>query len=905
MASELRFDDQVVVVTGAGGGLGKAYATFFASRGAKVVVNDLGGSFKGDGSSSKAADVVVDEIKAAGGQAVANYDSVEHGDKIIETAIKSFGRIDVLLNNAGILRDISFKNMTDHDWDLVLKVHVKGSYKCARAAWPYFRKQKYGRVINTASAAGLFGNFGQANYSAAKLAMVGFTETLAKEGAKYNIISNVIAPVAASRMTQTIMPPEVLESLRPEWVVPLVAVLVHKNNTNETGGIFEVGGGHVAKLRWERSSGLLLKADNTYTPGAILKKWDKVIDFSNPQYPTGVNDFVSLLEESMKLGPNDPGEKLDFTGRVALVTGGGAGIGRAYCLAFAKYGASVVVNDLVDPDTVVGEIKKLGGKAVGVKASSEDGDKVVKGAIDAFGRLDIIINNAGILRDKAFANMDDSLWDPVLNVHLRSTYKITKAAWPIFLKQKYGRIVNTTSTSGIYGNFGQANYAAAKCGILGFSRTIAIEGAKYNIYCNTIAPNAGTAMTRTILPEELVQAFKPDYIAPLVLALCSDKVPKKPTGGLYEVGSGWCGQTRWQRSGGVGFPVDVKLVPEEVAKNWTKIVDFEDGRADHPEKSQDSIQKVMANIENKRGASKKTAEGNQYLEAQTKAFAATSPATEFSYTERDSILYNLGIGAKRTDLPYVFEGHEDFQVLPTFGVIPQFDVNTPFSIDELVPNFSPMMLLHGEQYLEIKKYPIPTAAKTKNYAKLIEVVDKGSAAILKSGVRTVNAETGEDLFYNESTVFLRGCGGFGGQKKPGDRGAATAPNAPPKRLPDVVVESPTTEEQAAVYRLSGDYNPLHIDPNFAKMGGFKQPILHGLCFMGIAGKAVYEKFGPFRNIKVRFAGTVLPGQTLVTEMWREGGGGKVVFQTKVKETGKLAISGGAAELVDAGSKGRL
>ncbi|OTA96072.1 hypothetical protein M434DRAFT_393156 [Hypoxylon sp. CO27-5] len=901
MASELRFDDQVVVVTGAGGGLGKAYATFFASRGAKVVVNDLGGSFKGEGNSSKAADVVVNEIKAAGGQAVANYDSVENGEKIIETAIKNYGRIDVLINNAGILRDVSFKNMTDQDWDLVIKVHVKGSYKCARAAWPYFRKQKYGRVINTSSAAGLFGSFGQANYSAAKLALVGFTETLAKEGVKYDILSNAIAPIAASRMTETVMPPDVLQNLKPDWVVPLVAVLVHKSNTSETGGIFEVGGGHVAKLRWERSSGLLLKADDSYTPGAILKKWDKVVDFSNPQYPTGPNDFMSLLEESMKMGPNEQGEKLDFTGRVALVTGGGAGIGRAYCIAFAKHGASVVVNDLVDPDTVVGEIKKLGGKAVGVKASSEDGDKVVKAAIDAFGRIDIVINNAGILRDKAFSNMDDSLWDPVMNVHLRSTYKVTKAAWPYFLKQKYGRIVNTTSTSGIYGNFGQANYAAAKAGILGFSRTIALEGAKYNIYCNTIAPNAGTAMTRTILPEELVQAFKPDYIAPLVLALCSDKVPENPTGYLYEVGSGWCGRTRWQRSGGVGFPIDVKLVPEEVAKSWPKIVDFDDGRADHPEKSQDSVAKVMANMENKRAASKKSSGGNKYLEAQKKALASTSPATEFTYSERDVMLYNLGIGAKRTELAYVFEGHEDFQVLPTFGVIPQFDANMPFSFDEVVPNFSPMMLLHGEQYLEIKKYPIPTAARTKNYAKLIEVVDKGNAAVLKSGVTTVNAETGEELFYNEATVFLRGCGGFGGQKKPADRGPATAANNPPRRHPDVVVETATTEEQAAIYRLSGDYNPLHIDPNFAKMGGFKVPILHGLCFMGIAGKAVYEKFGPFKNIKVRFAGTVLPGQTLVTEMWKEGPN-KVIFQSKVKETGKLAISGGAAELIDGGKR---
>lgn len=269
--------------------------------------------------------MVVEEIKAAGGKAVANYDSVENGDRIIKTAIDNFGRVDVLLNNAGILRDISFKNMKDSDWDLINAVHVKGAYKCARAAWPYFRKQKYGRVINTASAAGLFGSFGQCNYSAAKLAQVGFTETLAKEGAKYNIIANVIAPIAASRMTETVMPPDVLANLKPDWIVPLVAVLVHPSNTHTSGSIFEVGGGHIAKLRWERAKGLLLRADETYTPGAILKKWDKVSDFSEPEYPTGVADFVTKAEQSMKLPSNEQGDDIRYDGKVVLVTGGGAG----------------------------------------------------------------------------------------------------------------------------------------------------------------------------------------------------------------------------------------------------------------------------------------------------------------------------------------------------------------------------------------------------------------------------------------------------------------------------------------------------------------------------------------------------------------------------------------------------
>ncbi|PLB50620.1 peroxisomal hydratase-dehydrogenase-epimerase [Aspergillus steynii IBT 23096] len=897
--SELRFDNQTVVVTGAGGGLGKAYALFFASRGANVVVNDLGGSHAGDGKSSKAADVVVDEIRAAGGKAVANYDSVENGDAIIDTAIKAFGRIDVLLNNAGILRDVSFKNMKDQDWDLINRVHTYGAYKCARAAWPHFRKQKYGRVINTASAAGLFGSFGQANYSAAKLGQVGFTETLAKEGAKYNIIANVIAPIAASRMTATVMPPDVLENLKPDWVVPLVAALVHSSNTTESGGIYEVGGGHVAKLRWERAKGALLKADASLTPGAIARKWNDVNNFSQPEYPTGPADFMSFLEDGLKLPSAQAGQEPDFKGKVALVTGGGAGLGRAYCLLFAKLGAAVVVNDLVDPEPVVKEIKQLGGQAVGNKASCEDGDGVVKSAIDAFGRIDILVNNAGILRDKAFTNMNDDLWNSVVNVHLRGTYKVTKAAWPHMLKQKYGRIVNTASTSGIYGNFGQANYAAAKLGILGFSRTLALEGAKYNIKVNTIAPNAGTNMTRTIMPEEMVQAFKPDYVAPLVVLLCSDIVPEPSTKGLYECGSGWFTRTRWQRTGGHGFPVDVKLTPEEVVKHWKEIANFDDGRADHPEDGQAGAEKIMANMSNRASEG-----GNNILQAIEKAKQSSSEGSPFNYVDRDIILYNLSLGAKRTDLPLVYENNEHFQALPTYGVIPWFNTATPWNTEDIVANYSPMMLLHGEQYMEVRKFPIPTAADTLTYPKLIDVVDKGNAALVVAGFTTKDAKSGEDLFYNESTVFIRGSGGFGGSPKPtaARPKAATAAYKPPQRKADVVVEEKTSEDQAALYRLNGDRNPLHIDPEFSKVGGFKTPILHGLCSLGVAGKHVFSKFGAFKNLKVRFAGVVLPGQTLKTEMWKEGN--VVLFQATVVETGKPAITGAGAELLE-GAKAKL
>ena len=496
-------------------------------------------------------------------------------------------------------------------------------------------------MISTASAAGLYGSFGQCNYSAAKLSQVGFTETLAKEGLKYNILCNTIAPIAASRMTATVMPPEVLELLKPEWAVPVVAALTHSSNTTETGSTFELGGGFVSKIRWERSSGALLRANDTFTPGALLKQWKHVTDFTNPEHPSGAVNFMDKLEEAQKLSDSPAADEVNFNGKVALVTGGGAGLGRVYCLGLAKYGAKVVVNDLADPEPVVQEIQKLGGEAFGVKANAEDGDKVVKAIMDKYGRIDIIINNAGILRDKSFHNMDDNMFNAVLNVHLRGTYKISKAAWPIMLKQKYGRIINTTSTSGIYGNFGQANYAAAKCGILGFSRALAREGEKYNIFVNTIAPSAGTNMTRSIMPEEVVQAIKPDYVVPAVLLMCSDKMPQPATGRLFESGSGWCAETRWQRSGGHSFPVDVELTPEDVVAKWREITNFDDGRATHPASGAESTKVILSNANNKSKSGKKSSgDGEDYLANIEKAKKAKADGTEFAYTEKDAILYS-------------------------------------------------------------------------------------------------------------------------------------------------------------------------------------------------------------------------------------------------------------------------
>ena len=227
----LRYDGKVAIVTGAGNGLGREYAHLLASRGAKVVVNDLGGGVKGNDekAAKHSADVVVEEITKAGGIAVANKDSVEFGDKIVKTAMDAFGTVDIVINNAGILRDVSFAKMTDLDWDLIMKVHLKGAFSVTRAAWPIMREKGYGRIINTGSASGLYGSFGQANYATAKLGLWGLTQTLAKEGAKRNITCNCIAPVAGTRMTATVMPPDVVEALKPDYVAPFTAWLCHES----------------------------------------------------------------------------------------------------------------------------------------------------------------------------------------------------------------------------------------------------------------------------------------------------------------------------------------------------------------------------------------------------------------------------------------------------------------------------------------------------------------------------------------------------------------------------------------------------------------------------------------------------------------------------------------------------
>jgi NAD(P)-dependent dehydrogenase (short-subunit alcohol dehydrogenase family) len=272
--------DRVIVVTGAGGGLGRDYAMTLAREGASVVVNDLGGARDGSGAGSAMADHVVAEIREAGGRAVANYDSVATEDGaagIIKTALDEFGAVHGVVSNAGILRDGTFHKMTSENWDAVLKVHLYGGYNVLRAAWPHFREQSYGRVVVATSTSGLFGNFGQTNYGAAKLGLVGLINSLAQEGAKYNIHANAVAPIAATRMTEDILPKEVLEKLTPEFVAPVVAYLCTEENPN-TASVFVVGGGKVQQVALFQNEGA--NFDDPPSVEDIASRWAEITDLS-------------------------------------------------------------------------------------------------------------------------------------------------------------------------------------------------------------------------------------------------------------------------------------------------------------------------------------------------------------------------------------------------------------------------------------------------------------------------------------------------------------------------------------------------------------------------------------------------------------------------------------------------
>ncbi len=291
--SKIDFTGRVAIVTGAGAGLGKDYAVELAKRGAKVVVNDLGGSRDGSGSgSASAADLVVNEIKAAGGEAVANYDNVastQGGENIVNTAINTYGKVDILINNAGILRDKSFGKMTEQEWDAVIAVHLKGTFNVTRPAFVNMRENKYGRIILTSSGSGMFGNFGQGNYAAAKAGMAGMVNVLKLEGAKYNIKANLLMPSAGTRLTEDVMPPEMFKKLDVKYITPGVLYLASEQ-CQESGIYLNAFAGYFSRSQVLSGPGVLFP--DMPSPEQVAEKWNDIMSLENPRFYNDVNEIM-------------------------------------------------------------------------------------------------------------------------------------------------------------------------------------------------------------------------------------------------------------------------------------------------------------------------------------------------------------------------------------------------------------------------------------------------------------------------------------------------------------------------------------------------------------------------------------------------------------------------------------
>ena len=296
--ANIDFSGRVAIVTGAGAGLGRSYALELAKRGAKVVINDLGGTRDGAGSSDAAANKVVDEIKALGGQAVPNYDNVATvagGANIVKTAVDAFGKVDILINNAGILRDKSFTKMEEENWDGVMNVHLKGAYCVSRPAFEVMRANNYGRIIMTTSGAGLFGNFGQSNYASAKMGLVGLTNVLKLEGAKYNVKTNVIVPVAASRLTEDVLPPEFFEKMKPDYITPAVLYMCSEE-CQDSGMIINATLGYFSRTAILTGPGAILSKDGEIpSPEEVRDNWSTITSLENPKYFNQLPEMFGVL----------------------------------------------------------------------------------------------------------------------------------------------------------------------------------------------------------------------------------------------------------------------------------------------------------------------------------------------------------------------------------------------------------------------------------------------------------------------------------------------------------------------------------------------------------------------------------------------------------------------------------
>ena len=551
----MHLKNKVAIVTGSGRGIGRGVAMFLASQGAKVVVNDPGSAADGSGEDKSPAQQTADDIVAEGGIAIANFDSVaeiESAQLLINQAVDEWGTIDILVNCAGILRDRMVFNMSKDEWDAVIQVHLYGHFNMISLASKIMRQNQWGRIINFTSNSGLLGNIGQVNYGAAKAGIAGLTRSVSKDLEKYNITVNAVSPVAETRMTADVANPDkpnkkqsIFAGMKaPEQVAPMIGYLASEEAKDINGKIFYVQGGRVS---------IPFNPSPEHSIFASKEQWSM----------EDLDDGIHYVLLRRKRNPVPPSDEITVAGRdsaakplnkemlkdkTILITGAAGGIGREICKDLARHGANLIINDpgsnLDGSGGNSKALEDLGNKLQkdnsNVLLSSHsitdwnDTEKLIESSVSHFNSIDAVIHTAGILQDRMIFNMTIDEWKKVIDVHLTAYFYLAKHASMVMRKQNFGRLIGFTSSSGLMGNPGQANYAAAKAGIAGMTRCLAIDLGRNGITANAISPTAMTRMTDSV-PDSIQKNkfseaqkasranYAASYIAPLATYLCSEQ----------------------------------------------------------------------------------------------------------------------------------------------------------------------------------------------------------------------------------------------------------------------------------------------------------------------------------------------------------------------------------------------
>lgn len=858
-----QFKDKVVIVTGAGGGIGRSHAMAFAKAGAKVVVNDLGSARDGKGAAHNMADKVVEEIKALGGTAVANYDSVadtKGAENIIKTAIDAFGRIDIVVNNAGILRDKTFLKMTDDMWDIVVAVHLKGTYNITKYVAPLMKEQNYGRIINTTSMSGLLGNFGQTNYSAAKAGIYGFTRSLSMELERYGVTVNNIAPVAKTRMTEDI--DAVPDEAKPEQITPMVMYLASDEASGINGRTFGVHGQLIFEYYMDQTIGSEKKTADLWTLNEIHDKLSVITDKTKESAKAGGNLDAVLpkLNDTLK----SLGVRLEKVGAVTSTTAPAqTSTGPTLAMMFQKFtdvfvpekaaGFEGLIQFVIDGDEPEALYIKDG--KVTVKAEQGSGAALTI-TTDKQSMLDMLQGKA----DPTKLFMKGKIKADKMPIMMKFNTMFNTAALPAKLKDLQGPASSSTTAS----TSSSAAPATTPDSVAGLIKTLEL----------VFVPEKAGGFDGSI--QFLVAGEEPQaiYITDQKVEIKQGKAdnPKltmrtdKQT--LTAMFKGELDPTKAVMSGKIkadqmsmmmkfGNMFDLKALPKKLASGGSST-------SSSPAQSEGINRAYLGRWFYGTAVHVKPAEIKKYAKA-------TNEANDAYYKDKVPELL----------VPPIFPVTLDGSMLGDI-MTNEPDLNLDYS-----------RLVHGEQEI-IYYQPLKPWDLVYPVAQITDIESKPSGETMT--VQVTGKVRGKPVYVMNVKLFVRAKGGSKSGKKPNEEKDLGKPFFTEK----MKVQPDQSKRYA---EASGDHNPIHLDPDMAKSVGLPDIILHGLCTMAFASQAIVKNMAnndprKLKQINVRFSRPVLMNDVLTTRGWLEKmekqDGKKHITFDMVNEKGVKVLSNGHA-----------